>query len=550
MLGFRGSALHPDNPIARELRALPPGFVVLFDRDIAQGGLVYNIESPDQVRSLTAALRSLSEEPICVALDQEGGLVARLKPERGFPPLESAKSLGAKNDLSLTRACADQTAKCLANLGIGLNLAPVVDLDLNPLNPIIGAKERSYSGNPETVVAHADQFIQAHHDHGVLCAIKHFPGQGSARKDTHIEFVDATADWKEIELEPFRRLIAIDRCDAVMTAHVFHAQLDPEWPATLSNKIVTGILRRQLNFDGVVISDDLQMKAIGDSYGLETAVAKAIEAGVDVLAFANNTSDADPEIMARVVATVRLLLRKGVISPERIGESVRRIRALKQRSVVLHSRRSGGQQYNPPLTVVSAHEPVPELHPELARHKEALIVVETDVQLLLDGVDDEQLNWGPRSGVWSIGECIDHLAVVASLVIPKMEAAIIRGRSDGVLGAGPYKYSWPSRMFVESLQPNSSIRVKTFRVYTPSTNQTKAELLHRFLEFQERYRQALVSANGLDLVRIRVASPANRLLRFSLGIWFEGMVAHEKRHIAQAWRVRREVGFPTRERSS
>jgi beta-N-acetylhexosaminidase len=332
MTGFRGTALDGEHPFLRQLRAVPPGFVALFDVDVAQGKGFYNIESPAQLLRLVSDVQARSGEPILFALDQEGGRVARLKPERGFPASESAKRLGAKNDPALTHRLAASSARAMREAGVYLNLAPVVDLDLNPANPIIGGKERSYSASPDIVVSHAAEFIRAHHENGILCTLKHFPGQGSALKDTHVEFVDATSEWQEVELEPFRRLSEMGLADAVMTTHVFDANLDREWPASLSGAIIGGILRERFAYGGVVITDDLQMSAISGRYGLETVILRAIEAGADVLTFANNVVDADPEILARVVSTIRQLVRQGVIPPSRIEASVERIRRLKARA--------------------------------------------------------------------------------------------------------------------------------------------------------------------------------------------------------------------------
>ena len=170
---------------------------------------------------------------------------------------------------------------------MNLNLAPVVDLDANPANPVIGAFGRSFSADPDAVTRHARAFIQAHHDRGVLCALKHFPGHGSSSTDSHIGFVDIAGTWSEAELEPCAALIAEGLVDVIMTAHVFNANLDQTHPATLSHPVVTGILREQLGYDGVVMSDVIEMAAISANYGFEASVQLAIEAGVDILLYAN-----------------------------------------------------------------------------------------------------------------------------------------------------------------------------------------------------------------------------------------------------------------------
>jgi len=330
LTGFRGLRLSDGDPLAVDLAEGRVGSVVLFDFDVARRAPVYNIDSPRQVRELTAALQHLARSPLLIAIDQEGGKVNRLKEERGFPATVSAHTLGMQNDRQRTAAYADATASCLADIGININLSPVVDLDLNADNPIIGRMERSFGADADIVVAHAVEVITAHHRHGVVCTLKHFPGQGSATKDTHREFVDVTAVWQEIELEPYRRIIEAGLCDAVMTSHIYNGRIDPEYPATLSRRTVTGILRERLGFDGVVISDDLQMRAISRQYGLETAVEKAIDAGVDILSFANNI-DEEPLRIGRVVGIVLDLVRRGKLRESRLEESVARIRRLKDR---------------------------------------------------------------------------------------------------------------------------------------------------------------------------------------------------------------------------
>jgi beta-N-acetylhexosaminidase len=219
-------------------------------------------------------------------------------------------------------------ARTLADVGVTLNLAPVVDLAVNPDNPIIAAVERSYSADPSVVTAHASAFIEAHHAAGVRCAIKHFPGQGSAGADTHLGVVDVTDAWTDVELEPFRALAADRLPDAVLTAHIFNAALDAEHPATLSGATVDGLLRDRIGFQGVVISDDMQMGAIRDAYGLDEAIGLAIDAGVDVLLVANQLVY-EPDVAVRIVDLVERLVSDGRISEARIDASYLRMAALK-----------------------------------------------------------------------------------------------------------------------------------------------------------------------------------------------------------------------------
>jgi beta-N-acetylhexosaminidase len=330
MVGFRGLAVAGGDPVARDIRERRIGGVILFDYDVPSRTWGRNIASPAQLKALTSSLGKLEGIPLFIAVDQEGGRIVRLKEKAGFPPTLSQKKLGASGDPGRTAKQAELTAKTLSGLGINVNFVPVVDLDINPDNPVIGKLERSFSRNPDTVTQHALAVIEAHRRHGILTAPKHFPGHGSASGDTHEGFVDVTGRWSAVELEPFQKLIRQGKADMVMTAHIFNGKLDPVWPATLSEKTLNGLLRGQMGYEGVVISDDLQMKAIAARYGLETTIRQAILAGVDILLFANN-SVYEEDIAARAGATIRSLVEKGDIPRERIDESWRRIMRLKER---------------------------------------------------------------------------------------------------------------------------------------------------------------------------------------------------------------------------
>lgn len=332
MVGFRGLVAPENSTIMRNIREQHVGSVVLFDSDSALGTGSRNIRSPQQVSDLIRTLQDTADTPLLIATDQEGGRVNRLKEEYGFPATFSAAYLGGQNDLEQTRLQARTTAKVLAGLGINLNLAPVVDLNTYPFNPIIGMVERSFSADPRTVTAHSRAFIREHRAENVLCTLKHFPGHGSSRGDTHYGFVDVTNTWTEAELEPYREIIRRGECDAIMTAHIFNAKFDKQRPATLSKPIITGILRDELGYDGVVISDDMQMQAISKYYSFESAVQSAVLAGVDIIAVANNIRFAD-NVAARAAVAIRQLIDDGIISSARIDQSYERIMRLKARLV-------------------------------------------------------------------------------------------------------------------------------------------------------------------------------------------------------------------------
>jgi beta-N-acetylhexosaminidase len=329
MVGFRGLAVTGDHTIARDVVNRHIGGVILFDYDVPTRTYGRNIDTERQLRNLTSALQERAAAPLLVAIDQEGGKVNRLKEVYGFPSTLSQQCLGTANDLKNTAKQAEITAALLARTGINLNLVPVVDLNTNPKNPIIGKAERSFSRDPVVVIRHALTVIEAHRRHGILTALKHFPGHGSAVGDPQKGFVDVTGRWLPAELEPFRTLIRWGKADLVMTAHILNGALDPAWPATLSAETVQGLLRRDMGFEGVVISDDLQMKAITDRFTLEAAITRAILAGVDILVLANN-SVYEEDVAARAIRAIKESIRKRELSTVRIDESWRRIRKLKE----------------------------------------------------------------------------------------------------------------------------------------------------------------------------------------------------------------------------
>ena len=330
MIGFRGFKLADAPEIRADIMERHIGGVVLFDYDVPSHTPSRNISSPKQLSSLTLELQKITRVPLLIAIDQEGGKVNRLKPARGFPPSVPAQHLGQLNNADSTRAAALRCARTLKAMHINLNLAPVADLNVNPDNPVIGKIGRSFSSDPAVVISNVSIICSTCQDEGIIPTLKHFPGHGSSTTDTHLDFTDITQSWSEKELEPYRALIASGYHDPIMTAHVFNWKLDPLYPATLSKAILNGILRTRLGFKGVIISDDMQMKAIADRYGLETAIRLAIDAGVDILLFGNNTSY-DPAITTKATEIIRSLLKNKIITEERIDRSYQRIMELKKR---------------------------------------------------------------------------------------------------------------------------------------------------------------------------------------------------------------------------
>lgn len=330
MIGFRGLEVDQNSSIVRDIQKGLVGGVVIFDYDVALESPVRNVQSPEQLKNLVDDLQAAGPDTLLVAVDQEGGKVVRLKEKYGFPPTVSQQWLGTANDPELTYEYALKTAETLKDMGINLNLAPVVDVNVNPDNPVIGGLKRSFSSDPDKVAVHAAEVIKAHRDSNILTALKHFPGHGSSTGDSHHGFTDVTNTWQELELRPYELLFASPGVDMVMTAHVFNSHLDPVWPATLSPAVLTGLLRENLGYEGVIISDDMQMGAIHDEYGLETALEQTIKAGADIIIFGNNLVY-DPDIAWKARDIIIGLVREGHISEDRIEESYERIIQLKSR---------------------------------------------------------------------------------------------------------------------------------------------------------------------------------------------------------------------------
>jgi len=330
MIGFRGMELKPDMTVYNDVKNLGVGGIILFDYDVPSKSAKRNISSPKQLKKLIADLQAAAPVKLLMAIDQEGGKVSRLKTRYGFPPTVSAQYLGKINNADTTAKYAAATSKTLSDLGFNLNFAPVVDLNVNPNCPIIGKIERSFSADVDVVVRHAGIWLDEQQKQGVTGCIKHFPGHGSSTADTHIGIADVSNTWAAQELEPFRQLIAAGKVNVVMTSHVFNAHLDEKYPATMSKKIITGILREQLGFTGVVVTDDLAMGALVDHYSFEEILLKAIEAGADILCLSNNGKTYDDKIAAKAVNIIYNAVKRGKIASARIDESYNRIMALKQ----------------------------------------------------------------------------------------------------------------------------------------------------------------------------------------------------------------------------
>ena len=324
MVGFRG--LEAPGNILAAIRAGRLGAVILFDRDSLQGE-PRNIASPAQLRLLTASLQKAAGGRLLIAVDQEGGRVARLKSTRGFVHLPSAREMGRMKTADVA-ALGRKAGAEMRQLGVNVDLAPVVDVLRSPVSPGLGDMGRLFGSSHAVVSEKALAFADGLRRSGVIPALKHFPGLGSASKDSHLDLPDVSRTWNRMELEPYAVAFKKGWPGMVMVAHVFNSKLDGALPASLSPRVIDGLLRSQLGFGGVVMSDDLQMGAVAKRYGIKEMARLAINAGCDILAFGNNL-DYDPGLYEKAFEAVMELVRDGAVSRQRLEQSWRRIEMLK-----------------------------------------------------------------------------------------------------------------------------------------------------------------------------------------------------------------------------
>ncbi|KTD09105.1 glycosyl hydrolase [Legionella gratiana] len=336
IMGFDGCTIHDKSPVAEWLSSDGLGGVLLFDQDVSTASYGRNLKDQAQIKQLTRQLNDYSSEinyknnglPLLVAIDYEGGAIDCLSRVEGCMPTISAYDMARLSPEAL-QAELTQMAFTLKSLGFNLNFAPVVDLNLQEEQGIVGALHRSFSTIPEQVVDFAKKFVGVFSRYGIACCYKHFPGHGSALGDTHKGFVDVTNTFRREELEPYFSLVRdVYHPTMIMTAHVINKKLDSQgMPATLSYEILTGLLRNSMSYDGVIIADDLQMQAITDHYSLEDALCLTINAGADMIIFANQLAKITaPE----VIEVIERLIFEQKIESQRIEDAYRRIIRLKQ----------------------------------------------------------------------------------------------------------------------------------------------------------------------------------------------------------------------------
>jgi len=333
LIGFDGKKINAQSEIVKIIAENNIGGVILFDID-------RNIESPSQVKQLNHDLYYFSEQgnethhrpklPLLISVDYEGGKVNRLGEQYGFPATLSAAEVGKRSGEEAGFA-AESMANTLKEMGFNLNFAPMLDVNVNPDNPVIGKKERSFSSDATTVAYFSSIYSRHFLNKKIQCVYKHFPGHGSSTKDSHLGFVDVTDTWKNYELYPYQHLLHSNgACGMIMSAHIVNRQLDESGlPATLSHKILTDLLRNQLHYKGVIITDDMQMKAISDNYKLEDALVLAINAGADMMIFGNNLS-IEPQDPKQLIDIIEAKVKSGEISQKRINDAYQHIVNLKK----------------------------------------------------------------------------------------------------------------------------------------------------------------------------------------------------------------------------
>lgn len=324
ILGFQGTSVDENSQIYKDIKANLGG-VILFDKDPNDKTKAKNIVNKKQLQQLIKNLQKISKQKLLISIDQEGGVVQRLKTEAGFVNTLSAFKIANKGE-EFAKSSYKALSLDLKSVGINLNFAPVVDLAINEKNQVLVKKERAYSSNSDIVIKYADIFMKEQKNQNIISVLKHFPGHGSSLADSHLGFVDISKTWNKKELEPFKYFISNKSAKIIMTAHVFNINLDKNYPATLSYNVNTKLLREELKYDGVLISDDMQMSAISKHYDLKQSVTLAINSGVDILLFANQLTN--PISLEKIVSTIYSQILNEQISLERIIESNRRINRL------------------------------------------------------------------------------------------------------------------------------------------------------------------------------------------------------------------------------
>lgn len=309
MLGFHG-----DSPTPGIRRLLQEGAAgcILFAR---------NIPDPRKVRELTGALKGVRTAPVLLGVDQEGGRVQRLR--EPYTEIPAMRTIGATGDPALAAAAGTILAREMRFAGFDVVFAPVMDVDTNPANPVIGA--RSFGPTPELVSRMGSALITAMQSQGVAASAKHFPGHGDTSQDSHHnlpKLKHTLSRLEQVELPPFQAAIKAGVA-SIMSAHVIFTPLDPDYPATMSRPALGGILRDRFSYDGVIFSDDIEMKALADHYALEEQLLLGVEAGIDLFLICHTEA-----LQFQAIDILASAIDKGVIPSDRVSATLRRVNTL------------------------------------------------------------------------------------------------------------------------------------------------------------------------------------------------------------------------------
>lgn len=305
-----------DDAVINRIEEYPVGGIALFSR---------NITSAEQLPMFISDLQSSSKYPLFIAVDEEGGRVARIANSDFFnvASYKSMEDIGKSGDASKAEEVGRQIGLYLKELGFNLDFAPVADTNTNPQNIVIG--DRSYGSDPALVARMVSEQLDGMHDNGIMGTLKHFPGHGDTKDDTHSGYVSIEKTWdelKECELVPF--ITALPKADMVMVSHITAVNVTSDkLPTSMSETMITGKLRNELGYDGVIITDAMAMGAVADNYTSAEAAVTAVKAGVDIVLMPLNLDEAFNGVMNAVT--------DGEISMERLDESVMRILKLKAR---------------------------------------------------------------------------------------------------------------------------------------------------------------------------------------------------------------------------
>jgi beta-N-acetylhexosaminidase len=325
LIGYPGPEL--DSTVLQEVKEGKVGSIILFEKNVPKTATAFYT-----LKKVLWTYQKAAPIPLLITIDQEGGRVNRLKDKYGFPKSITAQASGKAKSLDSVRFNAESIASNLAGLGFNVNFAPVVDVAVNPANPVIVKSGRSFSASADSVTLLAKEYILPHRKLGVITVLKHFPGHGSSQDDTHFGVADVTRTWTTDELKPYKELLQSGYVDAIMSAHIVNKNLDPRgYPGTLSDRILDSLLRKTLGYNGVVFSDDMQMHAISKQYGLEESIKLAVNAGIDILCFSNNIQNTEQRNVDIVHGIIKKMVLNGDIKRERIDQSYHRVMKLKSR---------------------------------------------------------------------------------------------------------------------------------------------------------------------------------------------------------------------------